>query len=38
MSSKRSSARSGNQNNEDYSLKLRELLATNKKKKRNAAK
>ncbi|XWS32859.1 hypothetical protein CRYUN_Cryun22dG0026300 [Craigia yunnanensis] len=34
MSSKRSSARS----NEDFSLKLRELLSTNKKKKRNATK
>ncbi|GMI99223.1 Paclobutrazol Resistance 5 [Hibiscus trionum] len=37
MSSKRSSGRS-NENNEDFSLKLRELTSTNKKKKRNAAK
>ncbi|XVF60507.1 hypothetical protein PTKIN_Ptkin08bG0052800 [Pterospermum kingtungense] len=36
MSSKRSSARSNE--NEDFSLKLRELLTTNKKKKRNVAK
>ncbi|XVE68105.1 hypothetical protein DITRI_Ditri09bG0042600 [Diplodiscus trichospermus] len=36
MSSKRSSSRSNE--NEDFSLKLRELLTTNKKKKRNAAK
>ncbi|XP_021297564.1 transcription factor ILI4 [Herrania umbratica] len=37
MSSKRSSARA-NENNEDFSLKLEELLSTNKKKKRNASK
>ncbi|XVF58250.1 hypothetical protein PTKIN_Ptkin07bG0049400 [Pterospermum kingtungense] len=36
MSSKRSSARSNE--NEDFGLKLRELLSTKKKKKRNAAK
>ncbi|XWS30266.1 hypothetical protein CRYUN_Cryun24cG0101800 [Craigia yunnanensis] len=36
MSSKRSSSRSNG--NEDFSLKLRELLTTNKKKKRNATK
>ncbi|XP_022773726.1 transcription factor ILI4-like [Durio zibethinus] len=36
MSSKRSSSRSNE--NEDFSLKLRELLTTNKKKKRNATK
>ncbi|XVF14246.1 hypothetical protein REPUB_Repub09cG0041700 [Reevesia pubescens] len=36
MSSKRSSGRSNE--NEDFSLKLRELLSTNKKKKRNATK
>ncbi|KAL4332509.1 hypothetical protein GQ457_07G002630 [Hibiscus cannabinus] len=36
MSSKRSSGRSNE--NEDFSLRLRELLSTNKKKKRNAAK
>ncbi|XP_039011158.1 transcription factor PRE3-like [Hibiscus syriacus] len=36
MSGKRSSGR--NNNNEDFSLKLRELLSTNNKKKRNAAK
>ncbi|KAK8631572.1 hypothetical protein V6N13_028355 [Hibiscus sabdariffa] len=36
MSGKRSSGRSNE--NEDFSLRLRELLSTNKKKKRNAAK
>ncbi|KAA3456022.1 hypothetical protein CXB51_024324 [Gossypium anomalum] len=45
MSSKRSSGRSNERSsgsrsneNEDFSLRLRELLSTNKKKKRNAAK
>lgn len=36
MSSKRSSSRS--HENEDFSLRLRELLTNNKKKKRNATK
>ncbi|XVF16596.1 hypothetical protein REPUB_Repub10bG0045400 [Reevesia pubescens] len=36
MSSTRSSSRSNE--NEDFSLKLRELLSSNKKKKRNASK
>ncbi|KAK8710175.1 hypothetical protein V6N13_145514 [Hibiscus sabdariffa] len=36
MSSKRSGGRSND--NEDFSLKLRDLTSTNKKKKRNAAK
>ncbi|KAE8718243.1 Detected protein of unknown function [Hibiscus syriacus] len=37
MSSKRSSGSRSN-GNEDFSLRLRELSSTNKKKKRNAAK
>ncbi|XP_022751917.1 transcription factor ILI4-like [Durio zibethinus] len=36
MSSKRSTSRSNE--NDDFSLKLRELLSNNKKKKRNATK
>ncbi|XVE83802.1 hypothetical protein DITRI_Ditri16bG0116400 [Diplodiscus trichospermus] len=36
MSSKKSASRSNE--NEDFSLKLRQLLSTNKKKKRNATK